>query len=127
MITIELDSGSPGGAEAVLGAPVLAAVAVHAACAVPGVRRTEPGLVGLLSSAVRQARHRVRGLAPAPVEGVRVRVAGDRVRLAVAVSVSGPAMRVGQAVQRAVATAVAEQAGVSGVDVEVSIVDIEVE
>lgn len=125
MITIELD----GTTEAVLAEPVLAAVAVRAACSVPGVRRTEPGLGGLLAAAVRRGR-RTGGPDPAPTDGVRVRVVDGQVRVSAAVSVvvtAGQAVvPIGQAVQRAVAAALAEETGHGDVSVDVSVVDIEV-
>ncbi|WP_408608085.1 Asp23/Gls24 family envelope stress response protein [Actinophytocola xanthii] len=116
--------------EHTVGAPVVAAVAVRAAAAVPGVVRVEPGLVGLVASMVRAARHRVTGLDPAPIEGARVeldRVAdGHTVRVEVDVVISGQdqAAAVGRAVQRAVAGAVTEATGLTVAEVGVSIIDV---
>lgn len=117
--------------ECVVGASVVAAVAVRAATAVPGVVRVEPGLVGLVGSVVRAARQRTKGLDPAPTEGARVEFeqasGGARtVRVDVDVVTSGQdqATAVGQALQRAVASAVTEATGLAVTEVRVSIIDI---
>lgn len=116
--------------EHTVGASVIAAVAVRAAAAVPGVVRVEPGLVGLVASMVRAARHRIRGLDPAPVEGARVELErladGHAVRVEVDVVISGQdqAAAVGRAVQRAVAGAVTEATGLTVTAVGVSIIDV---
>jgi uncharacterized alkaline shock family protein YloU len=119
--------------ECVVGASVVAAVAVHAAAAVSGVVRVEPGLVGLLGSVVRAARQRIKGLDPAPTEGVRVefeQADGENdettVRVEVDVVISGQdqATAVAHAVQRAVAGAVTEATGLTVAEVGVSIIDI---
>src|SRR4051794_19978498 len=116
--------------ECVVGAPVVAAVAVRAAAAVPGVVRVEPGLVGLVASMVRAARQRIKGLDPAPTEGARVEFQpndhGLTVRMAVDVVISGQdqAAAVGRALQRAVAGAVTEATGLTVSGVDVSIMDI---
>lgn len=117
-------------ATAVIGESVLAAIAVRAATTVPGVVRVEPGLTGLVASVTRAARQRLKGLDPAPTEGVRVTVEHDlagasSVRLTVAVAVRGRAVEIGAAVQRAVAASVAASAGVTVSAVTVSIMDIE--
>jgi len=119
--------------ECVVSASVVAAVAVHAAGAVPGVVRVEPGLVGLVGSVVRNARQRIKGLDPAPTEGARVefeQAAGGNdettVRVEVDVVISGQdqATAVAHAVQRAVASAVTEATGLTVAEVDVSIIDI---
>lgn len=120
--------------ECVVGASVVAAVAVHAAAAVPGVVRVEPGLVGLVGSVVRTARQRIKGLDPAPTEGARVEFeraeggndSGRTVRVEVDVVISGQdrAAAVGHALQRAVASAVTEATGLTVAEVGVSIIDI---
>lgn len=116
--------------ECVVGASVVAAVAVSAAAAVPGVVRVEPGLVGLVGSVVRAARQRIKGLDPAPTEGARVEFdpprGGHTVRVEVDVVISGQdqAAAVGHAVQRAVASAVNEATGLTVSEVGVSIIDI---
>jgi uncharacterized alkaline shock family protein YloU len=116
--------------ECVVGAPVVAAVAVRAAAMVPGVVRVEPGLVGLVASVVRAARQRIKGLDPAPIEGARVELerVGDghtaRVEVAVVISGQDQAAAVGRAVQRAVAKAVTETTGLTVAAVGVSIIDV---
>jgi uncharacterized alkaline shock family protein YloU len=117
--------------ECVVGASVVAAVAVHAAAGVPGVVRVEPGLVGLVGSMVRAARQRIKGLDPAPTEGARVEFeradgGGRTVRVEVDVVISGydQAAAVGHALQRAVASAVTQATGLTVTEVGVSIIDI---
>jgi uncharacterized alkaline shock family protein YloU len=120
--------------ECVVGASVVAAVAVRAATVVPGVVRVEPGLVGLVGSMVRAARQRIKGLDPAPTEGARVEFertddgndGGRAVRVEVDVVISGQdqAAAVGHAVQRAVASAVTQATGLTVAEVGVSIIDI---
>jgi uncharacterized alkaline shock family protein YloU len=121
--------------EWVVGASVVAAVAVRATAAVPGVVQVEPGLVGLVGSVVRAARQRIKGLEPAPTEGARVEFerasggdtgAARSVRVEVDVVTSGQdqATAVGQAIQRAVASAVTEATGLIVTEVRVSIIDI---
>jgi uncharacterized alkaline shock family protein YloU len=117
--------------ECVVGAPVVAAVAVRAAAGVPGVVRVEPGLVGLVGSVVRAARQRIKGLDPAPTEGARVEFeradgGGRTVRVEVDVVISGQdqAAAVGRSVQRAVASAVTQATGLTVAEVGVSIIDI---
>lgn len=111
-------------AEAAVAPSVLAAVAVHAAGQVPGVVRVEPGVAGLVTSALRTARQRIKGLAPAPTEGARV-TAGTPPQVEVGVAVRGQAMAVGHAVQAAVTDELASALGVTDVVVAVSILDIE--
>ena len=140
--TVDRDTSDPRDAgagrvplfECVVGASVVAAVAVQAAAAVPGVVRVEPGLVGLVGSVVRTARQRIKGLAPAPTEGARVTFeqagggndSGRTVRVEVDVVISGQdqAAAVGHALQRAVAGAVTEATGLTVTEVSVSIIDI---
>lgn len=121
------DAGRPPLFECVVGSSVVAAVAVHAAVAVPGVLRVEPGLAGLLGSVVRTTRQRIKGLEPAPTEGARVEfVRADTVRVEVDVVISGQdqAAAVGRALQRAVAGAVSEATGLTVAEVGVSVIDI---
>jgi uncharacterized alkaline shock family protein YloU len=114
----------------VVGTSVVAAVAVRAAAAVPGVVRVEPGLVGLVGSVVRAARQRIKGLDPAPTEGARVEFepaeGRHTVRVEVDVVISGQdqATGVGRALQRAVSSAVTEATGLTVTEVGVSIIDI---
>lgn len=135
MISIDLHNATANGprTEVVLSEAVIAAIAVHGATSVPGVVRTEPGLSGLVYSLVRLARQRIKGLEPAPTEGVRVIVERDSagvsvVRVEIAVGISGQrkASAVGQAVQVAVARALAEATGLTPASVSVSILDIEI-
>ncbi|MGW6442772.1 Asp23/Gls24 family envelope stress response protein [Lentzea sp. NPDC055074] len=111
--------------ETVVSPAVVAAVAVHAAELVPGVR-VQPGLAGLVSSVVRTARQQIKGLVPAPVEGVRVRPAGVGVELEVDVVMSGQdqAAVVARAVQRSVRAVVPELTGVVVGSVVVTVVDV---
>lgn len=133
--TINRGIGGPPGAgagraplfECVVGASVVAAVAVRAAIAVPGVVRVEPGLVGLMGSGLRAARQRIKGLIPTPTEGARVEFEQtDTVRVEVDVVISGQdqAAAVGHALQRAVAGAITEATGLTVTEVGVSIIDI---
>ncbi|RSM60746.1 hypothetical protein DL991_39790 [Amycolatopsis sp. WAC 01375] len=114
--------------ETVISPPVIAAVAAHAAAKVPGVVRLEPGLRGLAGSLTRIARQRIKGLEPAPTEGVRAVVDQDDVRVEIDLSLSGldQAAATAQAVQRAVSRAVTEATGLTPSAVSVSILDIEI-
>lgn len=114
--------------ETVISPPVIAAVAGHAAAKVPGVVRLEPGLRGLAGSLTRIARQRIKGLEPAPTEGVRAVVDQDDVRVEIDLSLSGldQAAATAQAVQRAVSQAVTEATGLTPSAVSVSILDIEI-
>ncbi|SFR24090.1 Asp23 family, cell envelope-related function [Lentzea waywayandensis] len=111
--------------ETVVSAPAVAAVAVHAAERVAGVR-VQPGVAGLVSSVVRAARQQIKGLQPAPVEGVRVRWSETAAVLEVDVVISGQdqAAAVAQAVQRSVRALVPELTGVEVESVLVTIVDV---
>lgn len=126
MIPVVLNSSVAGArSEAALSPAVLAAVAVRAAAGVPGVRRVEPGVAGLVSSVVRVARQRAKGLTPATTEGARVWTDGDaRVCVEVGVAVAGQAIAVGNAVRAAVAAELAEATGTTAV-VTVVVLDIE--
>jgi uncharacterized alkaline shock family protein YloU len=126
---VDLFEHQPPATEWVLAKPVVAAVAVHAATAVAGVVRMEPGLVGLAASVARAARRKITGLDPAPVEGVRVELTGASVRLALDLVVSGQdqATAVARAVQRAVAAEVATATGLIVESVAVSVLDIQIE
>ncbi|WP_410580666.1 Asp23/Gls24 family envelope stress response protein [Amycolatopsis sp. lyj-108] len=114
--------------ETVISPPVIAAVAAHAAAKVPGVVRLEPGLRGLAGSLTRIARQRIKGLEPAPTEGVRAAVDQGDVRVEIDLSLSGldQAAATAQAVQRAVSQAVTEATGLTPSAVSVSILDIEI-
>jgi uncharacterized alkaline shock family protein YloU len=116
--------------ETVITPPVLAAVAAHAAAKVPGVARLEPGLRGLAGSLTRIARQKIKGLDPAPTEGVRAFVDHDPpdVRVEIDLSVTGldQAAATAQAVQRAVGRAVTEATGLIPSAVSVTVLDIEI-
>lgn len=125
MIPLVLESSVAGArTEALLSPSVLAAIAVRAAGAVPGVRRVEPGVTGLVTSVVRATRQRIKGLNPVATEGARVTVGDGRARVEVGVAVAGQALAVGNAVRVAVAEEIASAAGVSA-DVTVVVLDIE--
>lgn len=111
--------------------PVFAAIAARAAAEVPGVARLEPGLFGLMGSMARSARGRVKGLEPAPTDGVRVAVqpvadSNPLVRIEVDVVLTGldQAAAVACAVQRAVTRAVTAATGQTPAEVWVSIMDM---
>ncbi|KZB85360.1 Asp23/Gls24 family envelope stress response protein [Amycolatopsis regifaucium] len=116
--------------ETVITPPVIAAVAAHAAAKVPGVARLEPGLRGLAGSLTRIARQRIKGLDPAPTEGVRAFVDHDPpdVRVEIDLSVTGldQTAATAQAVQRAVSRAVTEATGLTPSAVSVTVLDIEI-
>jgi uncharacterized alkaline shock family protein YloU len=118
------------GCQARIAAPVVAAVAVRAAGAVPGVVRLEPGLAGLVGSLVRTARQQLRGLDPASTEGVRVSLdpehaASLRLEIDVVTSGQDQVAAVAARVQRAVATEVRAATGLPVSAVVVSVMDIE--
>ncbi|MBF6577066.1 hypothetical protein IU415_26965, partial [Nocardia farcinica] len=56
---------APPGTVLVVEPAVVAAVAARAAAAVPGVRRLEPGVRGLVGSVLRAGRQRLAGADPA--------------------------------------------------------------
>lgn len=125
MISLALESSATEAkAEALLAPSVLAAIAVRAALAVPGVRRVEPGVSGLVTSVVRATRQRIKGLNPVATEGARVTAGSGGVLVEVGVAVAGQAMAVGNAVREAVA---AEIAAVAGVSAEVTVVVLDIE
>ncbi|MFD9737942.1 Asp23/Gls24 family envelope stress response protein [Umezawaea sp. NPDC059074] len=113
-------------AEHVITKPVVAAVAAHAASRVVGVVRVEPGVTGLVGSVARAARQRLKGLDPAPTEGVRVRMDGDvRMEIDIVTSAHDQAAAVARAVQRAVTRAVTAATGLPVAAVTVCVLDIE--
>lgn len=116
------------GSEIVVSDAVIAGVAAHAAAAVPGVTRLEPGLRGLLSGWSRAGKQLLGAAESAGSQGVRVgRTGAGRIAVQVDVSLSGDcrAAVVGAAVQRAVLDAVLEQTGVTVGEVSVTVLDIE--
>jgi uncharacterized alkaline shock family protein YloU len=122
-----LDAVTEPVTEFVIADAVIASVAARAAAATPGVVRLEPGLKGLVTAWTRATRQRWKGLDPAPADGVRVRTTDGTVLVQVDIVTSAldQAAAVGQAVQRSVARAVAEETGVAVAEVSVSILDIE--
>jgi hypothetical protein len=130
VIPVEVASSVAGTrTEALLAPAVLAAVAVRAAAAVPGVRRVQPGMAGLIGSVVRSARQRVKGLNPAATEGARVTVGPGTdgkplAHVEIGIAVAGQAMAVGDAVRVAVAAELAAVGAVRAV-VTVLVLDIE--
>ncbi|GAB2685617.1 Asp23/Gls24 family envelope stress response protein [Nocardia thraciensis] len=113
--------------EIVVGDAVIAGVAARAAAAVAGVRRLEPGVLGLVGQLARSGRQLWTGQEPAPAGGVRVRRAGQWLRIHVDLTMAAGVEvgAVGQAVQREVAHMVAEQTGVAVDEVVVTVLDIE--
>ena len=125
MIPLALESAlAEGRVEALLSPSVIAAIAVRAAEAVPGVRCVEPGVSALVTAVVRATRQRIKGLTPVATEGARVTVDDGGVRVEIGVAVVGQAMAVGNAVRVAVAREIASTAGVSA-EVTVVVLDIE--
>ncbi|MFF0493389.1 Asp23/Gls24 family envelope stress response protein [Nocardia sp. NPDC003482] len=106
---------------------VIAGVAARAAASVPGVLRLEPGVLGLVGHLARSGRQRWTGQESAPSTGVRVRRAGGwlAVHIDLSIAAGGRVGAVGEAVQRRVARAVAEQTGVTVDAVSVTVLDIE--
>ncbi|MET7491778.1 Asp23/Gls24 family envelope stress response protein [Streptomyces sp900116325] len=120
-------------AQWVIAEPVIAAIAARAAVGVPGVVRLEPGLTGLASQMARSVRQRIKGLAPAPAEGVSITVdhsvVPSNLRASIDMVASGrdQAGAVGRAVQREVTRAVADATGLVPQSVVVSIMDIDLD
>lgn len=125
-MTVELTSDLPG-CEAQVATHVIAAIAVRAASAVSGVVRLEPGLAGLVGSLVRTARGQLKGVDPAPVDGVRVTdgPAGLRIEVDLVTSGQDQVAAVAARVQRAVATEVLAATGLTVAGVLVSVLDVE--
>ncbi|MFJ6632474.1 Asp23/Gls24 family envelope stress response protein [Streptomyces sp. NPDC091376] len=120
----------------VIAEPVIAAVAARAAVGVPGVVRLEPGLTGLASHVGRSTRQKIKGLAPAATEGVRVTAERRSVMPSIVPSISRvsvdlvtagghQAAAVARAVQREVTRAVADATGLTPQAVMVSIMDVD--
>jgi uncharacterized alkaline shock family protein YloU len=122
-----LDAVTEPVTEFVISDAVIASVAARAAATTPGVVRLEPGLKGLVTAWTRATRQRWKGLDPAPADGVRVRSSDGSVSIHIDIVTSAldQAAAVGQAVQRGVSRAVAEETGVGVDEVSVSILDIE--
>ena len=125
-MTVELTSDVPG-CQARIATQVIAAVAARAAAATSGVVRLEPGIVGLVGSLVRTARGQLKGVDPAPVDGVRVTEgpAGLRIEVDLVTSGQDQVAAVAGRVQRAVATEVRAATGLPVAEVVVSVLDVE--
>ncbi|TVT21382.1 Asp23/Gls24 family envelope stress response protein [Amycolatopsis acidiphila] len=115
------------GIEWVVEEPVVAAVAADAARRTPGVARLEAGVGGLVRAWGRAKWQQVKGITPAPAEGVLVELGGDavRVRLSIATSGDAQAAAVARAVQHAVYRAVTRDTGLAVDEVSVTVLDIE--
>lgn len=121
---------APTDAERQIDPVVAAAIAWHAAAAVPGVIRLEPGLSSLVTNLASRARHQLRpgsGGETAPTEGVDATVRGSTVSVHVdlATDLGEQAVAVAHAVQAAVVVALRTDAGLEVTEVSVSILDIE--
>lgn len=113
--------------ERVVEEPVVAAVAADAARRTPGVVRLETGVGGLVRAWGRATWQQVKGITPAPAEGVLVELLGDAVRVRLAVATSGhrQAAAVARAAQREVRNAVTRETGLAVEEVSVAVLDIE--
>ncbi|AYF76680.1 Asp23/Gls24 family envelope stress response protein [Nocardia yunnanensis] len=121
---------APVSTELIVADAVVAGVAAWAAARVPGVKRVEPGLRGLVAGLSRAGRQLWSGYESASTDGVRVRNPDDGalgVRLEIAIGADRPAPDVGAAVQRAVIDTVFERLGVTVDEVTVTVIDIEPE
>ncbi|WP_126981197.1 Asp23/Gls24 family envelope stress response protein, partial [Saezia sanguinis] len=100
-------------ATVIVAAPVIAAVAAHAAANTPGVVRLEPGVRGLLDTVVRTGRQRWTGTEPAPAGGIRIRQTGAGLVVSADITIAAgrPAAEIGCAVQRRITEAVREHTG----------------
>ena len=125
-MTVELTSDVPG-CEVRVANQVIAAIAVRAAADTSGVVRLEPGLAGLVGSLVRTARGQLKGVDPAPTDGVRVteEPAGLRIEVDLVTSGQDQVAAVAGRVQRAVASAVRDATGLAVAEVAVSVLDVE--
>lgn len=125
-MTVELTSDVPG-CEARVANQVIAAIAVRAAAGTSGVVRLEPGLAGLVGSLVRIARGQLKGVDPAPTDGVRVTddAAGLHIEVDLVTSGQDQVAAVAVRVQRAVANAVHAATGLILAEVSVSVLDVE--
>jgi uncharacterized alkaline shock family protein YloU len=113
--------------ENVVEEPVVAAVAADAARRTPGVVRLETGVSGLVRTWGRATWQQVKGISPAPAEGVLVELLGDAVRVRLGIATSGhqQASVVARQVQREVRTAVVRDTGLAVDEVSVVVLDIE--
>jgi uncharacterized alkaline shock family protein YloU len=125
-VSVELTSAVPG-CEVRIANPVIAAIAARAAATTSGVVRLEPGLAGLVGSLVRTARGQLRGVDPAPIDGVRVTGDPSGLRIEVDLVTSGQdqVAAVAGRVQRAVAAQVRAATGLAVAEVAVSVLDVE--
>nr|WP_208406288.1 Asp23/Gls24 family envelope stress response protein [Amycolatopsis granulosa] len=108
---------------------VVAAVAAHAARSVPGVARLEPGVAGLVRGWGRARWQQVKGLTPAPADGVTVRRAGDEFEVCVGIATRAGTQvaAVALAVQHEVRAALIRDTGVVPGQVSVTVLDVEPE
>lgn len=115
-----------GRTEIVVAAPVIAAVAAHAAANTPGVVRLEPGVRGLLNTFVRAGRQRWTDTDPAPADGVRIQhtQTGLVVSADITIATGGQAAAIGHAVQQQITRAVLDHTGQQVDRVCVCIIDI---
>ncbi|GHF33819.1 putative alkaline shock family protein YloU [Amycolatopsis bartoniae] len=107
--------------------PVVAAVAADAARRTPGVVRLETGVGRLVREWGRARWQQVKGLTPAPAEGVLVEPAGDAVKVRLGIATAGhtQAAAVARRVQREVRGAVRRDTGLDVAEVSVAVLDIE--
>jgi uncharacterized alkaline shock family protein YloU len=121
------DEGMPMGIEWTIEEPVVASVAADAARSTPGVARLEPGVGALLRAWGRTKWQRVKGITPAPAEGVVVNLDGDGVQVHVGIATTGhtQAAAVARRVQREVRHAITRDTGLAVDEVSVVILDIE--
>lgn len=115
-----------GRATVIVAAPVIAAVAAHAAAGTPGVVRLEAGVRGFLSTVVRTGRQRWTGTDPAPADGIRIRNTGAGLVVSADITIAAgrQAAEIGCAVQQRIARAVYEHTGQQVDRVCVCIIDI---
>lgn len=113
--------------EWVVEVPVVASVAANAARRTPGVARLEPGVGGLVRAWGRAKWQQIKGITPAPAEGVLVELEGDAVRIRLSIATSGNAQAavVARSVQREVRRAVTRDTGLAVGKVSVTVLDIE--
>jgi uncharacterized alkaline shock family protein YloU len=112
--------------EVVIADRVVAAVAADAALRVPGVRRLEVGVTGLLTQLGRAAVDRIGGPTVSVCDGIRATVTGQAVRITADLATTGaPATSVARAVQHAIAAQVQAATGLTVTEVAVTVLDID--
>lgn len=107
--------------------PVVAGVAAVAARRTPGVARLEPGVGALLRAWGHTKWQRVKGITPAPADGVLVHLDGGGVQVHVGIATTGhtEAAAVARRVQREVRHAITRDTGLTVDEVSVVVLDIE--